>query len=862
MIKIYTYADPYRIDKERFWPEIENAPQFCVSQTMVNGMECTYQHFKKQQQLTTIHNLINALYSDWEDLNTRMRQMMEVDTAIHEIASQNETVQRSLAYNEASLVNCIRLFQELGLGSAPFNIQDLNIDQQYLAEIYNRILKREETSFTFSHVKSEHEIQTALESALMKRRKHDNLNFSSLQTKTVVLHGIHQFSPAMLCAIEDISRYCTVILLFNYQEQYKAIYQTWINIYSLFEQPIQTDTVNHPRPMRLMVDSYESNLLADRIGKLAEGQYDGQQNREIEVIEFANMTEFAGYAAALFERAHEDLSQMREQLYSASGKVNDILRAYFPEQFGERHFLDYPIGHFFVASANMWDPDTQCVKVDSLSDIKECLECGIITENRRGQHINSFNQIIPFVEKEATLAGVIKRLKLLKKHANRGTVEVKRVGYMAITKDDLTALIQALEELNTIICSFFEDFEEGGDNFRRFYQRIQSFIVKRVSKLDDLDDEMRIVINKLLERMQKSDLPDTGTFVCLRQTMSYYLSQDDHLEKGAHWIVRDFEQIDGDILRSLEQNKKADKTCYHFCCLSDKDICASKDTRLPWPLDIHFFEYASEPLDWKYLIFLKSKMEYQNFKKYALLYGLEFNRIGCKLSYVKTEHEKENDVFHYLALLGAKITPYREICNRTPLQTLQFPIDRPLPMPKLDEIDCIKWAMCPYRFAMENLVQEETIFRDRFLILNYMRALLINRVRVQLIGEQCSRPLIQKALEQQYQSLSDQFHILNELEKTQLLHETYKEIIGDVTKNKWSSFPPLNQNYRYGMRKREIFLRVISNDYISKQIRREIPISNALLESLQNESEYAPIAGGYCTMCASKDVCLKRLKET
>ena len=215
-----------------------------------------------------------------------------------------------------------------------------------------------------------------------------------------------------------------------------------------------------------------------------------------------------------------------------------------------------------------------------------------------------------------------------------------------------------------------------------------------------------------------------------------------------------------------------------------------------------------------------------------------------------------------MALLGARITPYREYRSRTPVQTLQYQVNRPIPTPQFDEIDRIKWAMCPYRFAMERLVQEETVFRDRFLILNYMRALLINRVRDQLVGEQCRRPIIQKALELQYQRLSDQFHILNELEKTQLIHESYKEIIGDVSKNKWSVFPSLNQSYRYGMKKREIFLRVISNDYIEKQIHREVPSSNALLESLENESEYAPITGAYCTMCASKDVCLKRLKET
>lgn len=65
---------------------------------------------------------------------------------------------------------------------------------------------------------------------------------------------------------------------------------------------------------------------------------------------------------------------MEEQLYSASGKVNDILRAYFPEQFGERHFLDYPIGHFFVSTTNMWDYETKSVRIENFSDIKECFE--------------------------------------------------------------------------------------------------------------------------------------------------------------------------------------------------------------------------------------------------------------------------------------------------------------------------------------------------------------------------------------------------------------------------------------------------------------------------------------------------------
>lgn len=174
-------------------------------------------------------------------------------------------------------------------------------------------------------------------------------------------------------------------MLFNYQKQYESIYQTWTNIYSLFEEGIKYSDEPEFKPVSLLIDSYPCNTLADNIGTLSNGKLEVRPGilNNIEVIEFENTTEFAGYCAKLFENARKVnkhngshnpvLYDMSEQLYSASGKVNDILRAYFPEQFGERHFLDYPIGHFFVAVVEMWDNENECVKVEDMSLIKDCL---------------------------------------------------------------------------------------------------------------------------------------------------------------------------------------------------------------------------------------------------------------------------------------------------------------------------------------------------------------------------------------------------------------------------------------------------------------------------------------------------------
>ncbi|WP_019680704.1 hypothetical protein [Ruminococcus flavefaciens] len=859
-IKIYTYSNPYEINLESYWDEIKDSAHFCVSQTMVNGLEDVYPSLKKGGYLTTIRILLNSLYSDWEDENTRVKQIMEVDNAINNLTMDEDesgNARRSLEYNTKSLVKCIRLFKELGLSADSFDISQLNADQRYLVDIYKYISNREYTSFKFNRVTDEHNINELIIEAL--RNKHKEQPYQDLSKDTVVVHGIHQFSPAMLCAIEDIAKYKTVILLFNYQQQYKAIYQTWLNIYSLFDKKIVFSNEYEFKPVSLMIDSYPCNTLADNIGTLSNGELEVKTGvlNDLEVIEFENITEFAGYCALLFEKARKVnkqkgehspvLHDMTEQLYSASGKVNDILRAYFPEQFGERHFLDYPIGHFFVAAVEMWDNENECVKVDEMSLIKDCLESGIMQEKRHGQLLNTFNIVESYIEKETTLNGVIHGLKNLRKYVAPGDKKRQRIGFLDIAKEDLDDLRVALEELENIIMSFFKDFGNGGDNFNRFYRRIHDFIVKRTQDMASMDGEMKEVISKLLARMKKIDLPDTGTFTCLKQTMSFYLSQDDALIHGANWIVRDFEQIDGDILRSIHQ--KADNTCYHFCCLSDKNICSAKDERLPWPLDIKFFEYSYEPLEQNYQIFLKSKMEFKNFKRYALLYGLEFNRLGCKLSYVKSEDRKDNEIYHLIKMLGLKVRKYHNDSNSNYVPYFKYDKDKTDIIPAFKDVERIKYLMCPYKFALESIVQGKTIYRERFLVIFYLRILLKNNIHMKKKGESINEAELKKIISDEYDDLDAKFHISNEYEKTQIISGLYKYLKDELNKN--SRLSNINPSYKKYLEYSEDFLMIELKEMLGK-------ISEVNLKQVINEERwYNDSRSGNCIYCSSKDVCLK-----
>lgn len=402
-IAIYTYRDPYKLNKEAYWEEIKGCPYFCVSQTLVNGLKTIYKNDFQQGRVTTIQYLIEALFEYWESTACIVKQHTDIDNIISAGlppvlgSDMQENIVRAFLYNREEVFESIRVMFELNININDIVFDKLTSEQKFIVEVFRKILTSEKKrDFFLKDDFRENEIDIAINHAMQRARK--DLDCAVVNKDCVVIHGVHQFSPIMLRAIERIAEYKKVILLFNYQPQYKNIYQTWIDIYSAFDCSILDSTTAEFRPSLSFPISYEGNLIADNIGKLTNGQMASVSlDSEIEILEFDNMTEFAGYVAEVFnaaEKADPDnpMRQMREQIYAANSSVNDILKIYFPEQFGERQFLDYPLGHFFLAVANMWDPVNNEMSITDINDVKECLEAGILKEEYLGELASIFGK--------------------------------------------------------------------------------------------------------------------------------------------------------------------------------------------------------------------------------------------------------------------------------------------------------------------------------------------------------------------------------------------------------------------------------------------------------------------------------------
>ena len=888
-LSIYTYSNPYEITGEPYWDSIKMAAHFCVSQTMVNGLETVYPELKNGQ-LSTVEYLTDYMYPTWDDAKLYIEQYAAL-TDILDNATYKGTeadanrVKQSLNFNKSKMLDGIRLLSEMGISFRNIRLNRLTEEQMFLIAAYKKIIESDYKSlFTLKDSFSEHEIDTIIKEALKKENARKQISVDGVDRDTVVFHGIHQFTPVILNTIEHVAKHKRVVMLFNYQQQYKDIYQTWLDVYSCFDLTIKSQFDNEFRPNTLLSESYKSNMLADSLARLAGGTLIGKPSEidEVKIIEFDNITEFAAYVAKCYDAAKvrhaEDQRQrkrsplyyMDEQFYAAENSVNDILRTYFPEQFGERHFLAYPIGQFFVAITNMWDIEKGGINIQDLSDVAKCLYSEALPEKSPGTLITTFNATKNYFTREdtKTLQGIIKllrKLKKQKKRLERGTLDkdgqLERLGFYDVTQQEISDLIEALDTLDRIAAFFYEDFENKENNFKHFYERIKEFVEQNVMPGAETEQEFQNLIVRLLERLEEiEDVKISSSFDCLKETMSYYLKQQQDKNRSANWIVRDFQQIDGDVLQSIEQ---IGKVKYHFACISDTDMNVKREDQFPWPLDTAFFENAYEPLDWKYQVFVKSRKEFKHFKRYALIYGLEFNRCDFRISYVKNTDDKENEIYYMLKLLG--IEPDRHLHDKEDDKQI-LPIEIEFEHGRTDYslMDCYRKKICSYKFALESIVEEETRFRDLFLQKKYYEIVLTNNVRKKLENQIASDSTITNALNEEADRLSNYFQFIIPSEKMDAVSNARAYIYAYVLRNgSEKQFPALTQQDCDRMKKREVFLSLHLEDENKRNVLNgkfettPAEFRRMLSEDTLKKDRFEKCSDLWCQWCASREVCLE-----
>lgn len=881
-ITIYTYSNPYEINKEPYWASIKNCFHLCVSQTLVNGLCDQYKEFYKGK-LTTITRFINELYSDWESDAITISQRAAIDNIIEyldfskcvdDISSEDVVI--SLKRNRSDVVESIRTMFELGMEPENIKTNELSYDQKCVVEIYKELKRTNNKFFVIKDGFKEDEIDHAIDNLVAKLSKTNALSEEdSIRKDSIVIHGIHQFTPIMLRMIEALGKYKLVVILFNYQPDYKNVYQTWLDVYSSFESKI----VFSPRNLYNESQQYEGGKIADNIAAVIAGNTSVIEfSKRINVTEFDNATEFAGYVAKKFDVAeslrkednfaHPALYYMDEQFYAATSDVNNILKIYFPEQFGERAFLDYPIGHFFLSITNMWDPNSQVLCLQDFNDLYECVSCGIILEEKRGELISILDKIRLYVNNETSIKGIVKRLKRLKNRIEEilededELKEFQRVEYFDVSPAEIDKLITALNELSDITKFFYDDFNDANNDFKSFYKKIGDVLISRVLDVEEIDSEFKEIVERVLQRLNEvKDVEANASFDCLRETMQIYLQQVPSEGRGANWIVRNFEQIDGDVLR---KNRSPISKTYHFACLSDTDMSITHKDEFSWPLDINFFEVAQAPVDWKYQVFVTSRLEYKNFRRYAFVYGLAFSKCAVKLSYIKNEREGESELYYLLRILNAKVKPYEPESDDQHQKKSDYIQIADYDFGGFNQYDLMRYRACKYRFLMESIIEEKSVYKDEFLLRKYITIVLEHRARKHFEGKAFVRNIVFDYLNEQMDELKDKFLFINHADSIDIVKTSLAYLEKYALYN--GKFMMIREKELDYMTKREIFLvakltknlKSDESDIFKNATQGEV--DSELNATSLKDLPYRRSLNALCPNCSEKDVCLESFR--
>ncbi|WP_337766500.1 hypothetical protein [Phascolarctobacterium succinatutens] len=951
---VYTYVDPYRINETDFWAKIKSYPHLCASRTLVNGLMSVMGDSIESLICPIDEIVVKKVYKEWSaDIGNRIQQYSELgkifDQDFLDRKFEREFYE-ALKHNKNSMLDALRLFIELGIDPFTLNGDELPPEQKYFIYLFQLVSQkdlfkinddlsvctlkkilleqvREEWREKEKRAKEYDGGALSPEEQAVFRRM--NKTVEEWDCKHIVIHGIHQFSPIQLKFITHLERLgLDIVFIHNYVKEYKEIYSSWDYIYQHFNAQIHYDkNIEKYSPIEKKV----GYTVACNMASLCEGNISLNDKQLFEnykvynddkyglrFTEFDSISEYAGYVSDLFAAAEGKiittksaksellqkksgtsnvLKKMKDVIYTANKDVDALLQIYHPDYARNRHFLAYPVGHFFVSLYDLWNTERKEIVID-YKLILNCLNSGIMTSFDSSKLVKTLMNLEPlfaiwetFTEFRSGFTDYIK----LYDQVSATTInsqdytlrELNIYNNEKVTKTDVVALYNAVCELNTNAVSLFKNIENGEQfGFSDHLGRLKEFISKRQPKL--ANKEEKELVEKLLTRLDdvqgNMDHEKKGTFDDLRAGLYFFMKQKE--EPVSDWFVKNFEQIDGDVLNSKAQNKIGRGKTYHFACVSDKDMNCKINDLLPWPLSEYFIEKAYNPKDLQFQVYFASLSERSNFLRYELFFGLYYCQCDVKISFVRYYDEDETDLYQLLKLIGLKKVTKKKIKaeGNTARTKDKFNSDN---VKKLNIMPEERGAMflCPYKYLMNYVINSGVTYSGKFFAQRFFIAVITDRVWKRIdsyrYNPDKAKENMVRTMDMEIEILRTYFPFMSASDiidvKRQVKNYLDTRIQGGYDPNHtlnrkvfgkglfYESIDKLPPNHIYdffeNFTRIEDDKKIYSVSAVTKNVKQKAVIDSYIQKYLNEQEDACKRPGSWCGYCTVRNVCLAPYEE-
>jgi hypothetical protein len=810
---VYTYDNPFALDKMSYWSNIKKYPHLCVSQTLVEGLKNRFGR-ESFTYISTVDAVLKELYKPWTNqTKNNVEQFIIVSEMIREI--KDEKLRNSMFFNRQDVFESLRYLFEIQFEDEQIIMNELTDEQQVLVSFYNRLKKDDRWTILSELILETYkdDLVVTYMNYLIQEIKHDlfedekmNVEWDELEDKInsfdiskfklkarnkkknlkdfyieliremevnksmydkVVIHGVHQFTPMILQLVKQLEEMgIEVIFLINYVSKYPKIFETWKNVYKWF-----TPQLNYKNE----VTSIEERDLGKAIGDLLHSNDIELQHQKYKVIKFDNLSSASAHIGETFVSAGEELAQMGEQFYAVSNiELNEVLKGYFPNHFREKQFLSYPVGQFVLGLYHMWDFKDQEIILKEHA-LKECLTVDFLGGNNSLSWI--YEQIKDYISKENKLSKVVLQLETLKNDikkidVDKNLIDLKSFSFFNLSIDEITQFVNFLLELNMLAKEIFSGSDTGYVNYGEHFKKLIDLIEMKVENNKYISDAELELINTLKERFDDIDqLNINGNIDDLKETIHFYLQASKNDQNQAKWICRNFEQLDGGVLLN-NQNR------IHLMMVSNEKMNIRANDLFTWPLNEDFFTSNHNQTNQFAAINLISKNEYKYFLRYSLFYATYYLRNEIIISYIENSDEDEKDTLYFiLELLGFNAELYIDRRLGLPIRLEGNLTEKTNFDPKYEDYQ--EFSVCGYRFLQNRIINSSVVYQNSFHFYHYYRRLLYYRTIKRLVNKNFTDEIVTESLKLENEELKSFFPFQTEA----FFFDVFQAVLREIKSN-------------------------------------------------------------------------------
>lgn len=700
-MRIFQYSNPFEVHKIIKSKSLEHALHLTVSQTLLNG-------FKNLENCgdnyRTLDSYLKEQFPKWHGdsrINNSVKKLSLVNDAIKQIEDQD--IIKSFQNNRSNIIKTLESLVELEI--KPYDLLELSESDKTLIcfyKLYEKIAKEQYWKID---------------------------DFVKPKYDTIVFHSVHQFSSLITYFIKQLTRNgINVVFMFNYNKKFENIYKTWDRVYNCLNIP-QVDILYFESETKLKKSGVGTNIGHYMNGEL----FEIKEYENLNIQRYSTLTDFTREVESVYADAisnvptnSENISPMvymKSQFYSVNGEdANKLLKVVFPEQFKERHFLAYPIGKLFLGIYNLWDEDAGEIRMNS--QIKDVLSYDIWGNNPI-RFFNAFEQYLrqdllinEYINEVNSLVNALTDLNCYyKDFKNRSLkvpgerykliLELKRFPFLSIKLKDVEKYIDVIKDINRISKEAFDNSGQKINVKNHFLKLITGIISRRsLNNIErELVDGVMATVNMLENDMYAGDVKE------LQEALHLFLNESkENPVNSLSWIVRDLEQLDGEVLYVDKLNDGI-----HISQLSNEIIEKRVKQKEIWPLD-HIIEKLSIDDSFKQLYYV-SKQEYKSFLLYMVFYGSYYYKKNIRFSFDKLQNQQENHVLDVFKYIGFKELPSVTEKNMTFIDFNRNATTKSSYCPYRRDFDIVNRTNGNKKEIYHDLIQQYRVFKNIFAFL-------------------------------------------------------------------------------------------------------------------------------------------------